>query len=88
MLVVTFNGNSDPVVLDESGSTVTVTQASNSLTFAADAISALTVMGSSATDNLQLHAPIAPFVTFNSNGGSDNIAITGGTYTFGSDFSA
>ena len=84
-LVVTFDGTSTPIILNQTGSTITAIRSSSTMNFAASSVNALSVLGTAGTDNLQLHAPIAPFVTFNSNGGSDNVAVTGGTYTFGSD---
>ena len=84
-LVVTFDGTSTPIILNINGSNITATRSSSTINFPAASVSALAVLGTSSADNLQLHAPITPNITFSSAGGNDNVAVTGGTYTFGAD---
>ncbi len=85
-LVVTFDGTPTPIILDKSGSTITATRSTSTMNFAAASVArALSVLGTTSSDNLQLHAPIAPNISFSSAGGNDNVAVTGGAYTFGAD---
>ena len=81
-LNVAFDGTTTAVALSTSGGNIVTTKNASSPSF--PGVTAITVIGTSANDNLQFNGAVAPPLTFNNGTGNDVAKVNSGTYTFAS----
>ncbi len=81
-LNVAFDGTSTPIGLSTSAGNIVTIKGVSSPSF--PGVAAITVIGTSANDNLQFLGAVAPPLTFNNGTGNDVAKVNSGTYTFAS----
>ncbi len=78
-LTVNFDGNADPISLGTSGSTITATELTSTLSFTG--VNSIIVNFASGSDVLTFNGPISAPLSLNGAGAADTVNVSSGTLT-------